>query len=777
MRDGTALVKSSQGVDWWWHLAPYGYGYEGSVVPLNPDPDAVVEKNRIEYVYEDDFIAWYINDEKGLEHGFYIASPPQPENSGDMVIEMSLDTSLVPEAINRGRSIVYLGNSGEVVLRYGKLLVTDATGGVVPSSIHQSADSITISIDDTQAVYPLTVDPLVTSEVAKLASSDGAADDQCGYSVSVCGNTVVVSACLDDVGANIDQGSVYVFERDLGGINNWGEAKKLTAPGGEADDEFGYSAAISGDTIVVGAWHDNVGANSNQGSAYIFERNQSDPYNWDEVKNIMASDGAANDNFGYSVSIHGDTIAVGAILSDVGINSAQGSAYIFERNKDGPNNWGEVRKLTASDGEASDYFGSSVAISGDTVVVGAYEEDVSGNDNGSAYIFERNQDGTNNWGEVKKLVASDGHSQDHFGNSVFISGDTIVVGAYTDLIETSSNQGSAYVFERNQGGAENWGEVTKLIASDGGSGDQFGYSVSISRDTIVIGALYDDGKGSVYIYLRNQSGPDNWGEAKKLTASDGTTNDYFGHSVSIRNYIIAVGAFGVDIGENSSQGSSYIYYINQTVKALNDSYSAGEDTVLSVPEPGVMGNDNIGAGGAVALMNTGPLNGTLSLFPNGSFEYTPGINYSGIVYFTYHIYDGVMHSDPATVKINVTCVNDPPVILTSDVYGSAEDVLYTVDYEAFDSDIMNGFIWNLSTSAGSWLQINSTTGELKGTPDNNHVGQFWVNVTVDDQSGDMDWTNFSLTVNNVEPTILVADVTSINEDELYSVNYDSDDDG
>jgi hypothetical protein len=142
--------------------------------------------------------------------------------------------------------------------------------------------------------------------------------------------------------------------------------------------------AIHGNTAVVGSSDDDTGSNLNQGSAYIFERNQGGPNNWGEVKNLTASDGAARDVFGRSVAIHGDTAIVGASSDDSGSNIDQGSAYIFERNQGGPDNWGEVKKLTASDGAASDAFGASVAIHGDTVIAGALGFEFF---RGSAYIF------------------------------------------------------------------------------------------------------------------------------------------------------------------------------------------------------------------------------------------------------------------------------------------------------------------------------------------------------------------------------------------------------
>ncbi|MEP7271468.1 MAG: hypothetical protein ABI882_08175, partial [Acidobacteriota bacterium] len=243
---------------------------------------------------------------------------------------------------------------------------------------------------------------------------------------------------------------------------------------------------ISGDTVVVGA----TGDESARGSAYVFERNKGGADNWGEVRKLTASDGAVADQLGFAVGISGDTVVVGAGGDDM----FKGSAYIYERNKGGADNWGEVRKLIASDGEGAADFGHSVGICGDTVVAGAREQ----GGNGAAYIYERNKGGADNWGEVKRLTASDGVESDLFGSWVDISGDTVISGAPG---EDFQKRGATYVFERNKGGADNWGEVRKVTASDGVAGDSFGGSVAISVDTIVAGAPGDDSKrGSAYIF-------------------------------------------------------------------------------------------------------------------------------------------------------------------------------------------------------------------------------------------------------------------------------------
>jgi hypothetical protein len=200
--------------------------------------------------------------------------------------------------------------------------------------------------------------------------------------------------------------------------------------------------------IVVGAPYADVGSKADQGAAYVFGRNVGGANQWGFVKKLTASDGAAGDNFShFSVSPSGTTLVVGAVYHDEGFKVDQGAAYIFERDAGGPNNWGEVKKLTASDGTTNDYFGIA-ALSGDLLVVGAGGRRVGTNANqGAAYVFERHAGGANNWGQTQQLIAPDGKAGDWFGwMGVAASGDTAVVGASSQTVRSNFYQGAAYVF-------------------------------------------------------------------------------------------------------------------------------------------------------------------------------------------------------------------------------------------------------------------------------------------------------------------------------------------
>jgi hypothetical protein len=393
------------------------------------------------------------------------------------------------------------------------------------------------------------------SELAKRTASDAAAVDYFGVWNDVSEDRIVVGAVQNDDGGT-DSGSAYIFDRNESGADSWSEVVKLTAPDPVPYHYFG-TVAIDGDTVAVGARGDNE-VDGNAGAVYIFERNLGGADNWGLVTKITASDGYLGDEFGGRLDISGDTLVVGASYDDdAGTNS--GSAYIFNRNSGGSENWGEVAKLTASDGAAYDHFGVEVAISGDTVVVGSYFDDDNGTLSGSAYVFERNQGGVDSWGQVAKLTASDGAAEDWFGHWVAIDEGVIVVGAEGNDDEGSLT-GSAYIFARNEGGADSWGQVVKLIPSDAAAGQQFGRGVTIDADIIVVAAQFDQeagvNAGALYIFERNQGGADSWGEVVKLTASDAADHDGLSFP-NINGRTVVANSYRDDAGTNS--GAIYIF--------------------------------------------------------------------------------------------------------------------------------------------------------------------------------------------------------------------------
>lgn len=277
-------------------------------------------------------------------------------------------------------------------------------------------------------------------EVSKLTASDAAADDQFGNQVAISGDLVAVAAFGDDDDGH-QSGSAYIFARNLGGSGNWGQAAKLTASDAVADDHFGQAIAIDGQTVAVAAWYHAVEA-TRAGAVYVFERNGTN--GWTEVAQLSASDGAAHDQFGKSVAIDRSTIAVGSWWDDDrGHNS--GAVYLYERDPTSVNRWDEIQKLVASDGAAEDIFGWSVAMEQGVVVVGAQNADNPLPDSGAAYVFERDANSENLWSQTRKLTGSGLASGDHLGYAVSISGSSVIVGAYAGD-DPATDAGSVYVY-------------------------------------------------------------------------------------------------------------------------------------------------------------------------------------------------------------------------------------------------------------------------------------------------------------------------------------------
>ncbi len=373
----------------------------------------------------------------------------------------------------------------------------------------------------------------ISSTQTKIIPSS-TAGDQAGYSVSISGDTALVGV----IGADGFKGAAYIYTRSE---TTWTKAAKLTASDRVTADDFGWSVSIENDTVVVGAIGDQ-GQGSYTGSAYVFVKSGATWIDMNQTAKLTASNDAAYNQFGYSVSISGDTILIGADYAQ-----QSGAAYIFVKPTGGWANMIQTAKLTASDAAAYDDYGCSVSLSGDTALIGADDTD---NYNGSAYIFEKPSSGwANMTAQTAKLTASNNAENDEFGYSVSLSGDTALIGAVGD----NSDRGSAYIFEKPSGG---WADMTvqtaKLTASNGATDDSFGISVSISGDTALIGAVGIDTSNQESAYIFTRQGNE-WKEQLELTAADPSNSDDFGISVSLNGDTAMIGADG----NTSIAGAAY----------------------------------------------------------------------------------------------------------------------------------------------------------------------------------------------------------------------------
>src|SRR5579875_695667 len=428
---------------------------------------------------------WYAVRADGVEQGFTVVEAP--EGVGPLRVLLRVATGLAAAAEGATAAVWRTDETGPAVLAYRGLRAWDAAGRELEAWLEPGADTLAVVVDDAGAAYPVTIDPLVQQQ--KLTAGDAAANANFGWSVAVSGdgNTALVGAYRANPSGLVAAGAAYVFVRSG---TTWSQQQKLTASDAAAGDNFGLSVALSadGNTALVGAYKADLSSSlTDAGAAYVFVRSGT---TWSQQQKLIASDAAANDNFGTSVALSadGNTALVGAYKADLPSSLTDaGATYVFVRSG---TTWSQQQKLTASDAAANDNFGTSVALSadGNTALVGALNANTS---RGAAYVFVRSG---SVWSQQQKLTASDSVLFDNFGTSVALSadGNTALIGAYNaDLPGPTNpirqNAGAAYVFVRS---GSVWSQQQKLIAGDFAANDNFGMSVALNTDghTALVGA-------------------------------------------------------------------------------------------------------------------------------------------------------------------------------------------------------------------------------------------------------------------------------------------------
>ena len=396
------------------------------------------------------------------------------------------------------------------------------------------------------------------TERLKITANERANNALFGASVAISGDFAIIGANqekkdADNSEENIltDAGAAYIFKNESG---EWIFYQKIVASDRSGGDYFGHSVAIDGDFIVVGAPQEDEDENGqntklNTGSAYVFKNIGG---NWTEIQKICASDRNTQDWFGCSVGISGNDIVIGAYAQGTDENGGNqtdmaGAVYYF-KNQGGT--WTETQKMVAHDRRTADYFGASLAIEGNRLVVGAYLQDYNANgytpktNAGAVYYLEKEN---NTWTIKQKLVADDRKAESNFGYSVSISGDYIIVGAhYHDESSSLTSSGAAYIFKYS---SNTWEQQTKLIPSDLEANDRFGQSVAISGNYAIVGADLEDHDINGGNNFSNAGSAylfelqdNNWVQIQKLCASDRSLNDSFGYKVAIQGYNFIVTA-------------------------------------------------------------------------------------------------------------------------------------------------------------------------------------------------------------------------------------------
>jgi hypothetical protein len=393
----------------------------------------------------------------------------------------------------------------------------------------------------------------------KLLASDMEQGDRFGSAVAIHGDWALIGAPQDD-DRGLQSGSVYVFRRSGSG---WIEHQKLTASDGQPSDAFGFSVAMDAGTAVIGAPFEAPQGSFGAGSAYVFELQGT---MWAETGKIWATPSYSTAHFGYAVSLSLDRILVGA-REDSQAGWAAGAAYVFDRS--GPS-WVQTVKLLASNPGA--YFGQAVSLSGDVAVIGNSSDGPAGVNQGAAYVFEWN--GVQ-WQQTIMLQAQDGAAWDFFGSSVTIANDRILVGANAhDHIATAA--GAMYAFERN---GSTWVQVQEFFAPDGDHMDNFGLLLAVDGDLALVSTSADEDPvlncGSTYAFRRESSG---WVALGKLMPLDPVQGKTFAIP-AIDGSTVLVGALADDDACPGNllcnSGSAYVFELAPDAKQYGHCTTSG----------------------------------------------------------------------------------------------------------------------------------------------------------------------------------------------------------
>ncbi|HEX8999364.1 MAG TPA: hypothetical protein VGB07_05660, partial [Blastocatellia bacterium] len=768
-------------------------------------------------------VEWYINRPTGLEQGFTISqSPGERPASERLRLTLELSGEWRAKLSADGQAVEFSEALGGGMVRYDHLAVRDARGQTLPARMSLAERELRLEVEDAGAAWPVTIDPTI-SQQAYLKASNTEALDAFGHSVAVSGDTVVVGAPYESsnaTGVNGNQtdnsaggsGAVYVFTRS-GGV--WTQQAYLKASNTDAIDQFGYSVAVSGDTVVVGALAETsnaTGVNGNQmdnstfqaGAAYVFTRSAGV---WSQQAYLKASNTGASDQFGWSVAVSGDTVVIGArneSSNATGINGNQtdnsamisGAAYVFIRSGV---TWTQQAYLKASNTGTGDMFGYSVSVSGDTVVVGAWSEDSNatgingdqtnnlGFDSGAAYVFTRSADV---WTQQAYLKASSNTGfRKYFGWSVAVSGDTVVVGApYEDSNATgvngnpadnsATNSGAAYVFTRSAGV---WTQQAYLKASNAGVNDAFGWSVAVSGDTVAVATPFESSNatgingnqmdnsaansGAAYLFTRSGV---TWTQQAYLKASNTDADDRFGESVAVSGDTVVVGAIqessnatGINgnQADNSASNSGAVYVFantppgitaqadvsrqqgspsaNSTIATVSDAETAAGSLTVTVTSA----NPSNG----VALSNLVNTNGTITADIVANCEAT---NAS----FTLQVSDGSL-TTTAPLNVMVTA-NTAPAL----VYGNASVNVGASTTNSTATATDNGSITGYSVqSQGTYTgTVSVNASGVVSISNAGPVGAHTITIRATDNCGSMTDAAFTLQVINSAPTISAA---------------------
>ena len=500
---------------------------------------------------------WYANTPLGLEQGFRIARRPGGAGADRVTLPVTFGGTLRPAPAGPD-AVALLDAQGRRVLRYDDLTASDARGRALPAHLLLRGRRATIAVDVRHAAFPVVVDPLV--QRAELAASDGFANEHMG-AVALSGDTLVVGAPSAKLGTNT-QGAVYVFTRPAGGWADAQQTAKLIASDARSGpyygDLLGSSVAISGDTIVAGAPYAPGGGPLNAGRVYVFVKPAGGWQNSVQNAELVATDAVENAKLGSAVAIDGDTV----VASSPGDYQHPGELYVFTRPAGGWTSGQEAARLTATGLNGDEGLGDSIAISGSTVVAGAPFLDAGTTEaGGAAYVWTKAAGAA--WIDSQpatRLVASAPVTQETLGAAVAIDGGTVVAGAsHRESQGGPRPSGRAFVFLAPSGG---WSTGTQtqsavLTASAPAFNDGLGAAVGVSGSRVAVGVPSGAEGGTTYIYDRPAGGWTDATESAKVAGAAGGGGQ--GSSVALAGGTLAVGAPGATVAGNAGQGAGLVF--------------------------------------------------------------------------------------------------------------------------------------------------------------------------------------------------------------------------
>jgi hypothetical protein len=450
----------------------------------------------------------------------------------------SMDQRIQPEDLATAQ---YFGIS--LALSHGRVLI----GGPLPVASEPSAAGAWLYARSGPATSPWVLAKKFTTS----------SPDSLG-TVALDGMRVVVADPTENVGGTIDRGVVHIWDLAFAEF-----IPETATPASAGMNSFGASVSLRGDLLAAGAPQETVAALANAGAVYVLGRVEGG-VDWELLQRLTDPDGAAGGAlFGSAVAMDDRWLMIGV--------PGRNQAKVFDRSSSDPveGPFGFLKTLSSNPVQ-SNLFGTSLAVSSERLLVGApYHNPGAGTHAGAAFLFERNQGGAENWGQTRMLAASDAAANDEFGRGVALNPGTAVVGAPLDDLTGASDGGSAYVFHRNSGGAELWGQVKRLTRASPTAGDEFGTSVALADFLVLVGMPRYEGpggtdSGGAVLFARNFGGAEAYGIIKTFTAPDGNAQARFGQCVALDTTHAVIGAPYADPSGRNSAGQIYIYSRNYT---------------------------------------------------------------------------------------------------------------------------------------------------------------------------------------------------------------------